>query len=948
MKLLAYLLLLVSPMLTFAQDTLLVKEELTTSVGTFFGQDFHPGDVNGDGWVDLIVGQPRSTPQHHGAIHIFHGSSSGFSLHEKRDYPYNYSGYGHAVAAADINNDGFDDVIVGAPWDDYGNPAGPHATDQFSGGAIYIYLGDNTGLKTEVNFSHHFQWRDHFYGANVSAAGDVNGDGKDEFLVSTQGAWVNGLSSVGSLSLFYGTSLGYRYTRTTGLAGSVTGELFSRGNASLGDINGDGYGDIVSGGKKRIHVFLGASPFIDTDPHWTYESPSLSSDILLVDGIGDVNGDGYDDMVYQNASNEYHVVHGSASGFQTSSDWELSEVTAYPHSTANLLTGIGDWNNDGYDDVIVGGGTQYAYIVNGTSSGLDSTITMVLTNEDGFNFSHVAFGLGDDDGDGVIDMAIAARDHNAVYIYELSADLIVADWSVEGNQVGSRMGNAVASAGDVNGDGIEDFIVGDYQRDQGFVNNGKALVYLGTNSGLQTTAVWSDIGVQHNDSFGNSVNSAGDVNKDGYDDIIIGSFGHDEPGIGNAGQASLYYGSSSGVDANPAYQLTSDQSQAFLGIDATGVGDINGDGNPDVAVSAYLYDKGETDEGVVFVYYGTGSGIDTANPDTLEIDQAGAWFGRSISKVGDVNLDGFDDLLIGAPKYDENYTDEGGAFLFMGNTTGITDTASWSYFSGEANAVLGFDLDGSGDYNNDGYIDLAIGAFGMNNPGNREGRVFVFYGDSTGFSNLPDFEVASSGTIGAVGKSLRNVGDANGDGYDDLLIGAEATNSGAGASFLYLGGANGLNTATGWEVFSPQTGGNFGSSVAGGDWNNDGLSDLAGGADRYTHGQTDEGGVFVYYSEDTVSVAFRPGRVLSIDDVSSPNLQVFPNPTSGLIKINSGDARITSVKLISLNGAELDRWHYDVPVDSDELDVSKLTDKLGLLLVTLENGETYRVKVLKE
>ena len=155
--------------------------------------------------------------------------------------------------------------------------------------------------------------------------------------------------------------------------------------------------------------------------------------------------------------------------------------------------------------------------------------------------------------------------------------------------------------------------------------------------------------------LGTSVSGAGDVNGDGYADVIVGAYGYDA-GQGNEGAAFVFLGSASGIaDGSPATaaaQLESDKAYAYLGSSVSGAGDVNGDGYADVIVGARDYDAGQSDEGAAFVFLGSASGIADGSPATaaaqLESDKAYAYLGSSVSGAGDVNGDGYADVIVGA------------------------------------------------------------------------------------------------------------------------------------------------------------------------------------------------------------------------------------------------------------------------------------------------------------
>src|SRR5206468_1259175 len=207
-----------------------------------------------------------------------------------------------------------------------------------------------------------------------------------------------------------------------------------------------------------------------------------------------------------------------------------------------------------------------------------------------------------------------------------------------------------ASAGDVNGDGYGDVIVGAMYYHNGLFEEGRAFVYLGSASGLAASPAWTAESDQGLAFFGHSVASAGDVNGDGFSDVIIGAYAYDN-GQSNEGRAFVYLGSACGLDETTAWTAESDEATANLGIAVASAGDVNGDGFSDVIVGANAYDNGQPDEGRGVVYLGSASGLAGSPAWTAESDQAYTYFGNSVATAGDVNGDGFSDVVVGAPYY---------------------------------------------------------------------------------------------------------------------------------------------------------------------------------------------------------------------------------------------------------------------------------------------------------
>ena len=171
---------------------------------------------------------------------------------------------------------------------------------------------------------------------------------------------------------------------------------------------------------------------------------------------------------------------------------------------------------------------------------------------------------------------------------------------------------------------------------------------------------------QANANFGISVAGVGSVNGDLFGDIIVGAHLYDK-GQTDEGAAFVHHGSAQGIPANVARILESNQTNARFGFSAAGAGDVNRDGFADVIVGAHLYDNGQTNEGRVFIHRGSSTGVAVAAAVTLESNQTDAFFGYSVATAGDVEGDGFADVLIGAMGYDIGQPDEGLAAVYSGS-----------------------------------------------------------------------------------------------------------------------------------------------------------------------------------------------------------------------------------------------------------------------------------------
>ncbi|RMG15803.1 MAG: hypothetical protein D6729_12065, partial [Deltaproteobacteria bacterium] len=449
------------------------------------------------------------------------------------------------------------------------------------------------------------------------------------------------------------------------------------------------------------------------------------------------------------------------------------------------------------------------------------------------------------------ELALVVEDAGAAYPLTIDPLLTSPSWATEGNQASADYGFSVAGAGDVNGDGYDDVVVGAPRLDSGAnLDVGGAFVYLGSSAGLGTTAgsiPTSSLGADT--YFGFSVAVAGDVDDDGYDDVLIGAPRYDG-GEQNEGAAFLFFGGRLGLVTVGAWTVESDQAGAFFGYSVASAGDVNGDGYDDILVGARYYNNGEANEGRAFVYLGGDGGPSTTAAWTAESNQQGARFGRAVASAGDVNGDGFDDVLVGAPRYDNGETDEGRAFLYLGSASGLSSTPAWTAESDQPDAWFGDAVAGAGDVNGDGFDDVLVGAPRYDNGETDEGAAFLYLGSAAGLSTTPAW-VAEGDQAGAdLGSAVAGAGDLDGDGYDDVVIGAQDYDGAAfngGRVLVYLGSATGLAPAPVWTAESGQASASLGFSVAAaGDVSGDGRRDLIVGAPGYSNGELSEGQAVLY------------------------------------------------------------------------------------------------------
>jgi len=326
------------------------------------------------------------------------------------------------------------------------------------------------------------------------------------------------------------------------------------------------------------------------------------------------------------------------------------------------------------------------------------------------------------------------------------------------------------------------------------------------------------------DVFGCSVASVGDVNSDGYDDIVIGAFRY--PGGASYGRAYLFFG---GPVMNSVPDLVFDPPSGGtgqFGFSVASAGDFNGDGYPDIIVGA----RGAMASGKAFIYYG-GPSLDATPDFTLIGEITGSWFGNSVAPAGDVNGDGFDDVIVGAPMYGTSVSQVGRAYVFFGGSS--PDAVPDKVFTGPAaNDQVGWVVGSAGDMNGDGYADVFATAPRYFTSGTNPGAAYVWFGGPA-FDTVADLTIHGSALNDRIGDAT-NAGDVNADGFSDLLISRQDR-----AEILFGGSIpNAVPDVT--------LAGSF--SVAGAaDVNGDGVDDFVLGASGDDTGGTDVGRVSVYF-----------------------------------------------------------------------------------------------------
>ena len=910
-----------------------------------------------------------------------------------------YDRSGHSVSSAgDVNGDGYDDLIIAAREGDPDGDSNAGETYLVYGGAsapgtegvldLSALDGTNGFILTGIDAGDQS-------GYSVSSAGDVNGDGYDDLIIAAHNADPNGDGNAGETYVIYGGATGTESLTPVTASGTAAVDNFT-GNAGADSFTAIATDDVVRGGAGDDRISVTALDFAAIDG-------GTGVDTLVLDGAGlslDLTGAGHAGV----DSVEVFDLSGTGANTLVLDAQAVFDVTEERESGVASLDVLGDADDrvdlsgssfalsgtvtedgvtyhvyrDGNAQVRVEDGVQVqipvtttlpvftspatataqenqtaAYMAAATDadgdplvyslSGTDAALFTIDadTGEVSFIEAPDFEAPGDDGGDNVYDIIVTASDgtnstnHNVAITVTDEYDLIPLSsldgsngFILNGIDLADNSGSTVSSAGDVNGDGYDDLIIGADGADPNGGNSGETYVVYGGASApgtggrfnlstLDGTNGFILNGIDAGDSSGFSVSSAGDVNGDGYDDLIIGARRAD-PNGDRSGETYVVYGGASAPGTGGRFNLSSlDGSTGFIlnGIDAfdysgtsvSSAGDVNGDGYDDLIIGAWR--AGSSSAGATYVVYGGASAPGTGGElDLSDLDGTNGFIfngidrndysGISVSSAGDVNGDGYDDLIIGAYGADPNGGFSGETYVVYGgasapgtggrfNLSTLDGTNGFILNGIDASDLSGRSVSSAGDVNGDGYDDLIIGARDADlNGDSNAGETYIVYGGASAPGTGGRFNLSMlNGTNGFIltgidagdqsGWSVSSAGDVNGDGYDDLIIGAQDAdpngNSSAGETYLVYGGASApgtggvldlsmLNGTNGFILTGIDGADQSGRSVSSaGDVNGDGYDDLIIGVPfAAPNGNIRAGETYILYGGATGTESLTP------------------------------------------------------------------------------------------
>jgi FG-GAP repeat/FG-GAP-like repeat len=837
-----------------------------------FGTSLASGDVNGDTKTDVVVGASGYSSDT-GRVYIFHNDGSIPTTAATADITIDGNAasdaFGGALSIGDFNADGRADIAVGA------------SSYSLTTGRAYIFYNDGsvptTAATADITITGN-SGTDNF--ATTLTSGDVNSDGRVDLVVGAPPL----SSDTGRVYIFYndGSVPTTAATADVQITGELASDLFGS-SVAVGDMNADGQDDLIVGAEGfsngdangRMYIFYSQNGQINTNRNLTGEGTNdfFGSSFTT----GDFNSDGRVDLAvgaegYGSDAGLVYVFYndGTMPTGAASADFTISGAAL--GDLFGVAMTSGDLNSDGRTDIIVGArghatstGRAYIFYNDGSIPTAAASADVTITGETTGNYFGAGMATGDLNADGETDLVVGAERYSSrtgrAYMFyndgSIPTTAATADVTLTGTNTTMDFGANFAVA-DFDADGTEDLSVGApvFSTNQGRIS-------LFFNDGTYGAADDTISGVSNNDFFA-SGQAAGDVDSDGDVDLIVGARGFTTGA--NTGRVYVYYNSRSIVYPTVANANITISGETNSGFGATVVaGDLNADGRTDFAVGGYPY---SSSTGRAYIYYNDGSIPTTAATADLILtgDTAGDIYSNTMT-VLDLTNDGKKDLVVGAEVHSSNtgriyFYETKNNFSWklqnqVNRTVRIGSGMSGTAFSGEEQFIGGeWGANNSfassvalGDLNGDGKQDLAVGAPGFNSS---TGRVYIFYSDERLNNNASSAEVIIDGAAtGDLFGTALVFADMNSSGQTDLVVGAPGHSTSTGRAYIYYGDNKIPITAATADVTitGNATGDLFGDKFAVADLNYDGEMDVAIGARGYS---TATGRAYIFYGDGTI------------------------------------------------------------------------------------------------